>query len=130
MVGWSAGRPRSVSNSSTSLYESEKPQIPTDRANNHLGFEHLSKEHFTVDGTLIEAWASQKSFQRKDGGDDDTGSGANFHGEKRANETHASKTDPDARLYKKSRGSEAKLSYLGHVMVENRHGFIVDAMLT
>ena len=91
---------------------------------------HLSKEHFTVDGTLIEAWASQKSFQRKDGGDDDTGSGANFHGEKRTNETHASKTDPDARLYKKSRGSEAKLSYLGHVMVENRHGFIVEAMLT
>ena len=91
---------------------------------------HLSKEHFTVDGTLIEAWASQKSFQRKDGGDDDTGSGANFHGEKRTNETHASKTDPDARLYRKSRGSEAKLSYLGHVMVGNRHGFIVDAMLT
>ncbi len=86
---------------------------------------HLSKEHFTVDGTMIEAWASQKSFQRKDDGDNDPGSGANFHGEKRANETHASKTDPDARLYKKSRGSEAKLSYLGHVMVENRHGFIV-----
>src|SRR5712692_10564616 len=60
---------------------------------------HLSKEHFTVDGTMIEAWASQKSFQRKDGGDDATGSGANFHGEKRTNETHASKTDPDARLY-------------------------------
>jgi Transposase DDE domain/alpha/beta hydrolase fold len=91
---------------------------------------HLSKEHFTVDGTMIEAWASQKSFQRKDGGGDDRGSGANFHGEKRTNETHASKTDPDARLYKKSPGSEAKLSYLGHVMVENRHGFIVDAMLT
>jgi hypothetical protein len=90
----------------------------------------MSDEHFTVDGTLLEAWASQKSFQRKDGGDDDTGSGANFHGEKRTNETHASRTDPDARLYKKSRGSEAKLSYLGHVMVENRHGFIVDAMLT
>lgn len=91
---------------------------------------HLSKEHFTVDGTMIEAWASQKSFQRKDGGDDDTGGSGNFHGEKRTNETHASKTDPDARLYKKSRGSEARLSYLGHVMVENRHGLIVDAMLT
>jgi len=91
---------------------------------------HLSKEHFTVDGTMIEAWASQKSFQRKDGGDDGTGGSANFHGEKRTNETHASKTDPDARLYKKSRGSEAKLSYLGHVMVENRHGLVVDAMLT
>jgi transposase len=91
---------------------------------------HLSKEHFTVDGTMIEAWASQKSFQRKDGGGDATGGGTSFHGEKRTNDTHASKTDPDARLYKKSRGSEAKLSYLGHVLVENRHGFIVDAMLT
>ena len=91
---------------------------------------HLSQEHFTVDGTMIEAWASQKSFQRKDGGDDDGQGRANFHGDKRTNETHASKTDPDARLYKKSRGSEAKLSYLGHVMVENRHGFIVEAMLT
>jgi len=91
---------------------------------------HLSQEHFTVDGTMIEAWASQKSFQRKDGGDDDSPGRASFHGDKRTNATHASKTDPDARLYKKSRGSEAKLSYLGHVMVENRHGFIVEAMLT
>jgi transposase len=91
---------------------------------------HLSKDHFTVDGTMIEAWASQKSFQRKDGGDDPAGGGTSFHGEKRTNDTHASKTDPDARLYKKSRGSEAKLSSLGHVLVENRHGFIVDAMLT
>jgi transposase len=91
---------------------------------------HLSPEHFTVDGTMIEAWASQKSFQRKDGRDDDGPGSANFHGDKRSNATHASKTDPDARLYKKSRGSEAKLSYLGHVMVENRHGFIVEAMLT
>jgi len=91
---------------------------------------HLSQEHFTVDGTMIEAWASQKSFQRKDGGDDDGPGRASFHGDKRSNATHASKTDPDARLYKKSRGSEAKLSYLGHVMVENRHGFIVEAMLT
>ena len=91
---------------------------------------HLSQEHFTVDGTMIEAWASQKSFQRKDGGDSDSQGRASFHGDKRRNETHGSKTDPDARLYKKSRGSEAKLSYLGHVMVENRHGFIVEAMLT
>jgi transposase len=91
---------------------------------------HLSPEHFTVDGTMIEAWASQKSFQRKDGRDDDGPGSANFHGDKRSNATHASKTDPDARLYKKSRGSVAKLSYLGHVMVENRHGFIVEAMLT
>jgi len=94
---------------------------------------HLSTEHFTVDGTLIEAWASQKSFRRKDGGDTDTesrNSGGNFHGEKRSNETHASRTDPEARLYKKSKGSEARLSYLGHVLVENRHGMIVEAMLT
>lgn len=91
---------------------------------------HLSQEHFTVDGTMIEAWASQKSFQRKEDDDSDRPGGASFHGDKRSNATHASKTDPDARLYKKSRGSEAKLSYLGHVMVENRHGFIVEAMLT
>jgi transposase len=89
---------------------------------------HLSTEHFTVDGTLIEAWASQKSFQRKDGGGGDAP--GNFHGEKRGNQTHASKSDPDARLYKKSSGSEAKLSYLGHVVVENREGLIVEAMVT
>lgn len=88
---------------------------------------HLSDEHFTVDGTLIEAWASQKSFQKKDGGD---GDGSQFRGEPRTNDTHQSKTDPDARLYKKSQGQEAKLSYLGHVLMENRHGFIVDAMVT
>jgi transposase len=88
---------------------------------------HLSKEHFTVDGTLIEAWASQKSFQPKDGGD---GDGANFHRQQRRNDTHESKTDPDARLYRKGNGQEAKLSYLGHVMIENRHGLIVDAMAT
>lgn len=88
---------------------------------------HLSKEHFSVDGTLIEAWASQKSFQPKDGED---GDGANFHGQQRRNDTHQSRTDPDAQLYRKSSGSEAKLSYLGHVMTENRNGLIVDAMLT
>ena len=88
---------------------------------------HLSKEHFSVDGTLIEAWASQKSFQPKDGGD---GDGANFHGQQRRNDTHQSRTDPDAKLYRKSSGSEAKLSYLGHVMIENRNGLIVDSMLT
>jgi transposase len=88
---------------------------------------HLSDEHFSVDGTLIEAWASQKSFQKKDGGDDEPG---NFRGEKRSNETHGSKTDPDARLYRKGNGQEAKLGYLGHVLMENRHGMIVDAMVT
>ena len=87
----------------------------------------LSDEHFTVDGTLIEAWASQKSFQKKDGGDDQPGQ---FRGEKRTNQTHQSKTDPDARLYRKGCGQEAKLGYLGHVLMENRHGLIVDAMLT
>jgi transposase len=90
---------------------------------------HLSDEHFTVDGTLIEAWASQKSFRRKDGSNDHR-PGGGFQGEKRSNETHASKSDPEARLYRKGNGQEAKLSYLGHVMVENRHGLIVDAMVT
>lgn len=89
---------------------------------------YLSDEHFTVDGTLIEAWASQKSFQRKDGQDSDDGE--NFHGDKRSNQTHESKTDPDARLYRKSSGSEARLSYLGHTLVENRSGMIVGTYLT
>ena len=88
---------------------------------------HLSDEHFTVDGTLIEAWASQKSFQKKEGGDDQPG---RFRGEKRSNDTHESKTDPEARLYRKGSGQEAKLGYLGHVLMENRHGLIVNAMLT
>ena len=91
---------------------------------------HLSDEHFTVDGTLIEAWASQKSFQKKDGGGDDPGAGGNFHGHKRSNKTHQSKTDPDAKLYRKGGGQEAKLAYLGHVLMENRNGLIVDAMAT
>ena len=87
----------------------------------------LSDEHFTVDGTLIEAWASQKSFQKKDGGG---GDGSQFRSEKRTNDTHASKTDPDAKLYRKGNGQEARLGYLGHVMMENRNGLIVDAMVT
>jgi transposase len=88
---------------------------------------HLSDEHFTVDGTLIEAWASQKSFQKKDGGG---GDGSEFRGDERTNDTHESKTDPDAKLYRKGNGQEARLGYLGHVMMENRNGLIVDAMLT
>ena len=88
---------------------------------------HLSDEHFSVDGTLIEAWASQKSFQKKDGGDDQPG---HFRGERRSNETHESKTDPEARLYRKGHGQEARLGYLGHVLMENRSGLIVDAMVT
>ena len=73
---------------------------------------HLSDEHFTVDGTMIEAWASQKSFQKKDG----EGDGSQFRAERRTNDTHESKTDPEAKLYRKGNGQEAKLSYLGHVL--------------
>jgi len=92
----------------------------------------LSDEHFSVDGTLIQAWASQKSYRRKD--DDSvppTGgcrnSEADFHGEKRSNETHESKTDGDARLAKKGPGKEARLSYMGHTVMENRNGLVVKA---
>jgi transposase len=88
----------------------------------------MSDEHFTVDGTVIEAWASQKSFQRKDGGSD--GDGRDFRGQQRKNDTHASKTDPDSRLYRRSNHGEARLSYLGHLLIENRHGLIADAMAT
>jgi IS5 family transposase len=94
----------------------------------------LSDDHFSVDGTLIEAWASMKSFRRKDGSGELPAPGRNgerdFHGEKRRNETHASTTDPDARLYRKGRGQPAKLAYLGHVLMENRHALVVDARLT
>jgi transposase len=92
----------------------------------------MSDEHFTVDGTLIEAWASQKSYRRKDGKSNPPGAGGDvdFHGEKRKNETHASTTDPDARLFRRSKGSEAKLSYLGHVLMENRNGLLVQTFLT
>src|SRR6201987_1720183 len=92
----------------------------------------MSDEHFTVDGTLIEAWASHKSFRRKDGKGKPPEAGGNvdFHGEKRKNETHESTTDPDARLFKKSKGSEAKLSYLGHVLMENRNRLLVQTFLT
>src|SRR5512140_2034331 len=89
----------------------------------------MSDEHFTVDGTLIEAWAGQKSFRRKDK-DDGSKGGGDFHGEPRSNQTHTSSTDPEARLYKKSAGQEAKLSYLGHTLVENRNGLIAAAMTT
>ena len=94
----------------------------------------LSDEHFSVDGTLIEAWAGQKSFQKKAGGEskpkDDPGNPTvDFHGEKRSNETHESTTDPDARLARKSGGHEAKLAYCGNVVIENRHGLVVDTEL-
>jgi transposase len=91
----------------------------------------LSDEHFTVDGTLLEAWAGQKSFRRKDQPptppDDPGNPTVNFHGERRSNATHQSTTDPDSRLFKKARGHEAKLAYLGEVLMENRHGLVVDA---
>jgi IS5 family transposase len=93
---------------------------------------HMSDEHFTVDGTLIEAWASQKSFRRKDGKGKPPGAGGqvDFHGEKRKNQTHESTTDPDARLFRKSKGSEAKLGYLGHVLMENRNGLLRQTFLS
>src|SRR6516162_9138064 len=94
----------------------------------------LSAEHFTVDGTLIEAWAALKSFRRKDtpaGPPDDPGNPTvNFHGERRSNATHASTTDPEARLFRKGDSHEAKLYYQGHVLMENRHGLAVDGSLT
>ena len=94
----------------------------------------LSDEHFSVDGTLIEAWASMKSFRPKDGSGEPPAPGRNgerdFHGEKRSNETHASTTDPDARLYRKGPGQPAKLAYLGHVLMENRHALVVDTRLS
>jgi transposase len=94
----------------------------------------LSDEHFSVDGTLIEAWASQKSFQKQDSGEkpppEDPGNPTvDFHGEKRSNATHESTTDPDARLARKSGGHEAKLAYCGNVLIENRNGLVVDTEL-
>jgi transposase len=105
----------------------------------------LSNDHFSVDGTLIDAWASMKSFKPKDGGPDDgndaggpggkgNAKGRNaerdFRKEKRSNDTHASTTDPDARLYKKAQGQAARLCHMGHLLMENRNGLIVDALLT
>src|SRR5262245_52218597 len=96
----------------------------------------LSDEHFTVDGTLLEAWAGQKSFKRKTPEtpppppDDPGNPSIDFRGERRTNATHASTTDPEARLYKKAKGQEAKLAYVGHVLMENRHGLVADTRVT
>jgi transposase len=95
----------------------------------------LSSDHFSVDGTLIEAWASMKSFKPKDGSDEPPAGGgrnaeADFHGSKRSNATHASTTDPDARLYRKGPGKEAKLCFMGHGLMENRSGLLVNTCLT
>jgi transposase len=94
----------------------------------------LSSEHFSVDGTLIDAWASMKSFRPKDGSGEPPSPGRNgerdFHNEKRSNDTHASTTDPDARLYRKAAGRESRLCFMGHVLMENRNGLAVGAALT
>nr|WP_276543071.1 IS5 family transposase [Bradyrhizobium elkanii] len=95
----------------------------------------LSSDHFSVDGTLIEAWASMKSVKPKDGSGEPPAQGgrnadADFHGQKRSNDTHASTTDPDARLYRKGKGKETKLCFIGHGLMKNRHGLLVDACLT
>jgi transposase len=95
----------------------------------------LSDEHFTVDGTLLEAWASLKSFRRKDAGptpppDDPGNPTVNFHGESRRNDTHQSTTDPDAQLARKGSGKEAKLSYAGHVLLDNRYGLVANVCVT
>jgi transposase len=95
----------------------------------------LSEDHFTVDGTLLEAWASLKSFRRKDGDDGTPATGeknpnVDFHGEQRSNDTHQSTTDPEARLAKKGHGKEAKLCFTGHVLMENRNGLVVDVTFT
>jgi transposase len=94
----------------------------------------LSTEHFSVDGTLLEAWASTKSFRPKDGSGPPPDAGRNgeqdFHGQRRSNDTHASATDPDARLYRKGPGKEAKLCFMGHALMENRCGLIVGAVAT
>jgi transposase len=95
----------------------------------------LSSEHFTVDGTLIEAWAGHKSFKRKDGSDqrppdDPSNPTVDFHGERRSNATHQSTTEPEARLAKKGAGKEAKLSFAGHVLMENRNGLAVNGCVT
>ena len=94
----------------------------------------LSDEHFSVDGTLIQAWASMKSFRPKDGSGEPPAPGRNgerdFHGERRANDTHASTTDPEARLFRKGGGKEAKLCFMGHALMENRHALIVDSRVS
>jgi len=93
----------------------------------------LSDDHFSVDGTLVEAWASLKSFRAKDGSDEPPSPGRNgernFHGEKRANDTHESTTDPDAKLFRKGSGQPAKLCFMGHALMENRSGLVVQAHL-
>ena len=95
---------------------------------------YVSSDHFSVDGTLLNAWASHKSFKPKDGPPSEPPAGRNaevqWHGQKRSNDTHASTTDPEARLYRKGRGKEAKLCFMGHLLMENRHGLLVDGRIS
>jgi len=90
----------------------------------------MSREHFSVDGTLLEAWASMKSFRPKDDDSDDNNGWADFRGKKRSNDTHESKTDPEARLFRKGRGQEAKLCFMAHALMENRYGLLMDLRVT
>lgn len=93
----------------------------------------LSKDHFSVDGTLIDAWASMKSFQPREGGPKPPvgrNDEVDFHGQRRKNDTHSSTTDPDSRLYRKGKGKESKLCYMGHTLMENRNGLVLDARVT
>ena len=94
----------------------------------------LCDDHFSVDGTLVEAWASLKSFRAKDGSDEPPSPGRNgerdFHGEKRANDTHESRTDPEAKLFRKGSSQPAKLYFMGHALIENRNGLVVQADAT
>ena len=90
----------------------------------------LSEDHFSVDGTLIEAWASVKSFRPKDDDEGDNNGWGDFRGQKRSNDTHESKTDPESKLFRKGRGREAKLSYMGHALIENRTGLVVGVEVT
>jgi len=90
----------------------------------------LSDEHFCVDGTLIDAWASMGSYRRRDDDDEPPSGPPNFRGERRRSDTHECKTDPDAKLFRKSEGQPARLCYIGHVLTDNRHALVVDAELT
>ncbi len=92
--------------------------------------ELMSSEHFSVDGTLLQAWASMKSFRPKDDDDGDHNGWSDFRGQKRRNLTHESKTDPESRLYRKGNGQEAKLCFMGHALMDNRHGLLVDLRVT
>src|SRR5713101_2111537 len=118
------------------LLEGDIAQAFFDKVLKHArGEQLLSDEHFTVDGTLVEAWAGHKSFKKKGAPpaappEDPGNPTVDFHGEKRSNATHASTTDPDARLYRKTRGSEPKLCYLGHALMENRNGLVIDTQVT